>query len=187
MKERLRNIDERVLIVPLWNWNSYRWRRSVWRGGLNRTFMELKPRWGYPLHRLQRVLIVPLWNWNEEKRQEYFRLYPCLNRTFMELKQQGHTIFWQFDYGLNRTFMELKPNTTSTTTSTTSVLIVPLWNWNEATLAAARLLRRGLNRTFMELKRVKGPFSGAKVAGLNRTFMELKQPWCVATATSIVS
>ena len=51
----------------------------------------------------------------------------------------------------NRTFMELKLGEVITTANTQSVLIVPLWNWNDRYGVVIRF-NTGFNRTFMELK-----------------------------------
>ena len=53
------------------------------------------------------------------------------NRTFMELKCSK---LWYIEYpeGSNRTFMELKLRNGARTSFWNSVLIVPLWNWNES-------------------------------------------------------
>ena len=76
-----------VLIVPLWNWNSYTDRDA--------TFDELVlivPLWNWNEEYLvaimifNPVLIVPLWNWNAGCVIFPERLCRSLNRTFMELK-----------------------------------------------------------------------------------------------------
>ena len=55
----------RVLIVPLWNWNT----------------VVINIRW-----RIWPVLIVPLWNWNKGDKAKESESTFGFNRTFMELK-----------------------------------------------------------------------------------------------------
>ena len=53
------------------------------------------------------------------------------------------------------------------------VLIVPLWNWNQAAATPFRLASR-FNRTFMELKYIRFSRYLVIIMRFNRTFMELK-------------
>ena len=140
-----------VLIVPLWNWNATIHRRCSY---------------GYE------VLIVPLWNWNK-KEKTIPHVLNGSNRTFMELKFFDPKTGTFKDYSSNRTFMELKFKFSRTWNRTIfrsnrtfmelkwiilkwilfwlSVLIVPLWNWNDLSLLTLKLANCS-NRTFMELK-----------------------------------
>ena len=96
-----------VLIEPLWNWNCDEGAKGRGRTGINRTFMELKhAKKHYPWCDAI-VLIEPLWNWNSDVCHDRKR-YECINRTFMELK----------------------PLNTNMVKMVTLVLIEPLWNWN---------------------------------------------------------
>ena len=142
---------DRVLIVPLWNWNKREEFDDTEAGSSNRTFMELKSdrsRWA---RSGRNVLIVPLWNWNvcPKNHPPYDA---CSNRTFMELKSRWwrRTAAWRtgsnrtfmelklilsisysFDVSCsNRTFMELKSFPAIPSLGSNKVLIVPLWNWN---------------------------------------------------------
>ena len=122
-------IEQGVLIVPLWNWNTKAnvgpdttpvlivplWNWNLTSDGIagngstssNRTFMELKS-WDCCLHTSSwKVLIVPLWNWNISTLRFGF-LTVCSNRTFMELKYSTSKMTVQSVYSSNRTFMELK-------------------------------------------------------------------------------
>ena len=54
--------DEKVLIVPLWNWNLLSMKLMIFSACFNRTFMELKLSSPYGMKTRQTVLIVPLWN-----------------------------------------------------------------------------------------------------------------------------
>ena len=54
-----------------------------------------------------------------------------------------------------------------------SVLIVPLWNWNEEAANGGNAFEC-FNRTFMELKYGNQLYSDIGQDGFNRTFMELK-------------
>ena len=98
----------RVLIVPLWNWNFYRWLTCKQKA---------------------LVLIVPLWNWNLSVYDDKAR-FPCFNRTFMELKCHLVHPVRLVTKSFNRTFMELKLVCSDSATLIRFVLIVPLWNWN---------------------------------------------------------
>ena len=56
---------------------------------------------------------------------------PSFNRTFMELKWASGIFTNSLVVGFNRTFMELKYTTTRLMSFlNNTVLIVPLWNWN---------------------------------------------------------
>ena len=57
----------------------------------------------------------------------------------------------------------------------TSVLIVPLWNWNTAIQGVKAGASFGSNRTFMELKQATVAQQSSNLQSSNRTFMELKQ------------
>ena len=75
--------------------------------------------------------------------------------------------------GSNRTFMELKYMTSGLEFTLTTVLIVPLWNWN-AQGGQQDNRDGGSNRTFMELKFfLTFTYNDANLRS-NRTFMELK-------------
>ena len=151
----------KVLIVPLWNWNRKKRLASVpWT----------------------EVLIVPLWNWNEFDRLGHQPLNTCFNRTFMELKCGIGRIpitlllvlivpLWNWNmyyaflsedgvYCFNRTFMELK-------------CVFRLWEmwWLVS-----------FNRTFMELKYRGSPHVCKRQRCFNRTFMELK---CIINGLNI--
>ena len=98
----------RVLIVPLWNWNTQQPTPSQMSSSSNCTFMELKffqhilaifvakvlivPLWNWNEVMKQRrktidsVLIVPLWNWNSDKSSWQNSKQASSNCTFMELK-----------------------------------------------------------------------------------------------------
>ena len=69
--------------------------------------------------------------------------------------------------------MELKWWRTKTTHAALSVLIVPLWNWNNRS-AACSLSSLSSNCTFMELKLHQGSQGYAVGKRSNCTFMELK-------------
>ena len=76
------------------------------------------------------------------------------NRTFMELKQQPTAYNKAPAFSSNRTFMELKLFSAFLVSTTISVLIVPLWNWN-SNFTSTRKATTCSNRTFMELKRLR--------------------------------
>ena len=57
------------------------------------------------------------------------------------------------------------------------VLIVPLWNWNNASPIMIKI-NFSSNRTFMELKFGKGRQIVPSCSRSNRTFMELKSDIC---------
>ena len=100
--------DMQVLIVPLWNWNSFDLFAFETMACSNRTFMELKYEYKdgdiNPLPCSNRtfmelkcifksiaseqftVLIVPLWNWNKSTVVDDSSIITSSNRTFMELK-----------------------------------------------------------------------------------------------------
>ena len=96
------------------------------------------------------VLIVPLWNWNVDGSCGNKASF-CFNRTFMELKYSSKKMAWSLQGSFNRTFMELKYVSAFGWSSQSSVLIVPLWNWNFH-LASKNPALGCFNRTFMELK-----------------------------------
>ena len=127
-KSNTMSTNDRVLIVPLWNWNhvyctgwriaacsnctfmelkssNYIVRRTAWCS--NCTFMELKLPRGILPSMKSVVLIVPLWNWN-------------------------------LGGGVDSLPAE-------------EVLIVPLWNWNSRYTQTASE-KMSSNCTFMELK-----------------------------------
>ena len=58
-------MERRVLIAPLWNWNS--------QDASNNIISK-------------QVLIAPLWNWNKKTKKELKAEETGSNRTFMELK-----------------------------------------------------------------------------------------------------
>ena len=140
-----------VLIVPLWNWNKVDSRTSIFIGGSNCTFMELKslcrikecswlfvlivPLWNWnskkKIHKylFQKVLIVPLWNWNIGLTNADATLSSS-NCTFMELKFYNSSDSVNPLKCSNCTFMELKSSKSSNLLRSRTVLIVPLWNWN---------------------------------------------------------
>ena len=74
---------------------------------------------------------------------------------------------------LNRTFVELKQNGSVDAFSWHTVLIEPLWNWNRVRSWAWRWMAC-LNRTFVELKLSCTVSGGGGSVSLNRTFVELK-------------
>ena len=76
-----------LLIVPLWNWNMV----------IDIVFLPFFS-----------LLIVPLWNWNGNRLRRMWGYSRTFNRTFMELKLSGRTIFCSPSLSFNRTFMELK-------------------------------------------------------------------------------
>ena len=122
--------DSRVLIVPLWNWNSHSCRRKN-----GKIYVLIVPLWNWNekwiLHApwLDWVLIVPLWNWNSS-------FHPFFSRIS----------------GSNCTFMELKYMFGMKLDTANKVLIVPLWNWNMNKIDAAFYRLGSSNCTFMELK-----------------------------------
>ena len=122
----------------------------------NRTFMELKC------------------NQGEAGNGKAFRS----NRTFMELKSAYHTRRQQRHSCSNRTFMELKFKINNYISFFQSVLIVPLWNWNNWAAWERALPKICSNRTFMELKWETEERLRLKCARSNRTFMELKCTIC---------
>ena len=152
MIERNRNLyRHKVLIVPLWNWNTG---VLMFRG------------------RCRFVLIVPLWNWNKSKIYNIF-FNQRSNRTFMELKLPTPSFarmylavlivpLWNWNVRFRRSMRK-----------TLNVLIVPLWNWNEE---KGILDKRHScsNRTFMELKWLIAFCCCINFCCSNRTFMELK-------------
>ena len=77
---------EKVLIVPLWNWNYHQIFACYLISGFNRTFMELKYHWSISVPKITAVLIVPLWNWNFVDQLTPDTSILSFNRTFMELK-----------------------------------------------------------------------------------------------------
>ena len=98
---------EKVLIVPLWNWNKRGLGIKLLTPCSNCTFMELKLRRVWNSWFSLSVLIVPLWNWNiRTLRGSSFA--KGSNCTFMELKytiELWHTTRLSSS---NCTFMELK-------------------------------------------------------------------------------
>ena len=124
-----------VSIVPLWNWNH--------RG---RTYHQKDS---------YCVSIVPLWNWNAASAHRVGMRQVCLNRTFMELKSRtlsptalSISQSQSYLYGI-----EIQKNRLRNWRATsTTVSIVPLWNWNGFLSPKALRLNVCLNRTFMELK-----------------------------------
>ena len=165
--------NTKVLIVPLWNWNTkYRPHRKH-RVSSNRTFMELKFRLldlcGYGIA----VLIVPLWNWNSDVRKVFPLDSYGSNRTFMELKLLLMPSTNSIVLRSNRTFMELKFLSMMAFLTLYHVLIVPLWNWNMRWTYKI-IVNNGSNRTFMELKFMILSLRRWLTSCSNRTFMELK-------------
>ena len=85
-------------------------------------------------------------------------VYKGSNRTFMELK------FDEFERNQvppacsNRTFMELKYIKWFVNGVELTVLIVPLWNWNNGDFSFVPIIESS-NRTFMELKFVNLQFA----------------------------
>ena len=75
----------KVLIVPLWNWNKKVAKHVNNCARSNCTFMELKCLCFFTMGAQMYVLIVPLWNWNYMGGAEggFARGSNC---TFMELK-----------------------------------------------------------------------------------------------------
>ena len=113
--------------------------------------MELKYLITYTLNLRSQVLIVPLWNWNSVQILQVILEFR-FNRTFMELKWlQGPLSMLRRD-SFNRTFMELKCSNLMRLARRLTVLIVPLWNWNNNLALRYNLDEACFNRTFMELK-----------------------------------
>ena len=73
------------------------------------------------------------------------------NRTFMELKCRLERVPSSRLDSFNRTFMELKCLLLCCYACLIFVLIVPLWNWNDASVEGTKEWVC-FNRTFMELK-----------------------------------
>ena len=140
-----------VLIVPLWNWNSFALTAFCCTGCFNRTFMELKSYSFSGIQMFLKVLIVPLWNWNLRLSSHSLRLGFRFNRTFMELKYLINAAKIIAERCFNRTFMELKWLSQGGNCWWIYVLIVPLWNWNW-NCQTSSIRRMSFNRTFMELK-----------------------------------
>ena len=121
-------------------------------------------------HRM--VLIVPLWNWNKT----YFANDGdgvSFNRTFMELKSVFFLTSRPYPLGFNRTFMELKYEKWIRRSWSLSVLIVPLWNWNNGNF---EIDEEGNLVLIVPLWNwnLKGFARRLNVSWFNRTFMELK-------------
>ena len=165
-------LNNLVLIVPLWNWNRRALRPAARISGFNRTFMELKYRIQFRDNKVSRVLIVPLWNWNLTD-ISLATYQDSFNRTFMELKCSTIARLSLHDDSFNRTFMELKCINDRWLRVNKSVLIVPLWNWNDL-CRACTAPEVCFNRTFMELKYLKLAYDFSAKTRFNRTFMELK-------------
>ena len=97
-----------VLIVPLWNWNTY-----IGQTVFGFDLVLIVPLWNWnELSENQekpqkQVLIVPLWNWNRVA-CEFSLAIVSSNRTFMELKYTIIKNNSETLHGSNRTFMELK-------------------------------------------------------------------------------
>ena len=70
--------------------------------------------------------------------------------------------------------MELKLTGINAIKDGVSVLIVPLWNWNEKAQLKPLIKIFSFNRTFMELKYSYHLQGNAADISFNRTFMELK-------------
>ena len=129
MKDIEKSLGIKVLIVPLWNWN-YDSEESQNKGArFNCTFMELKYDSMKPGAAFYIVLIVPLWNWNW-RTSDGRHANACFNCTFMELKWKDWRRHGVAGHRFNCTFMELKWSDGVAAFSVPSVLIVPLWNWN---------------------------------------------------------
>ena len=129
----------------------------------------------------------------------------CFNRTFMELKWTWRDSMSVPSLRFNRTFMELKcafravadgkmtvlivplwnwnDNAINTPNLSILVLIVPLWNWNKIRMPIIKCSTMSFNRTFMELKWWEINVVSIVMIGFNRTFMELKLPCELCTAT----
>ena len=99
---------EKVLIVPLWNWNKRGLGIKLLTPCSNCTFMELKLRRVWNSWFSLSVLIVPLWNWNRLSIRKLRKTVQSSNCTFMELKYIQRFIKRFRQYGSNCTFMELK-------------------------------------------------------------------------------
>ena len=77
-----------VLIVPLWNWNDWRGRFRWFGHGINCTVVELKlSEASTGPSPVILVLIVPLWNWNLFLTLTYNNEHLRINCTVVELKQ----------------------------------------------------------------------------------------------------
>jgi len=104
----------KVLIEPMWNWNS---QVSVFRSS---SLM---------------VLIEPMWNWNEIPYEDYFTENVSFNRTNVELKLKSLLPEAYERPGFNRTNVELKRTSSSyLSLRGDTVLIEPMWNWNGSTI-----------------------------------------------------
>ena len=123
------------------------------------------------------------------------KFFFCFNRTFMELKSLYLRKKGWLSPSFNRTFMELKCAKKQDMEILETVLIVPLWNWNNENEVGQTIEKRVLivplwnwnmdafdesrldirfNRTFMELKYLRNIISQLENYSFNRTFMELK-------------
>ena len=122
---------ERVLIVPLWNWNkvfAIEARKGKMR--INCTVVELKPIIVRFCVFICFVLIVPLWNWNIIAYYDIFKNYYVLI-----VPLWNWNLFCIFHLlrdllRINCTVVELKHYQKRRVLPRHFVLIVPLWNWN---------------------------------------------------------
>ena len=153
MDRRLARHRRRLLIVPLWNWNT-----------------TASPAWAASL----RLLIVPLWNWNScpsgrsrppatfnrtivelkyGKAVGSCTSHTTFNRTIVELKSEFKNFTASDNKAFNRTIVELKfRHDRIASGGLLNLLIVPLWNWNVSGSVRRRLSTLTFNRTIVELK-----------------------------------
>ena len=143
---------QKVLIVPLWNWNIIKLFRIWW---------------------IKAVLIVPLWNWNPVGTSTFFQGL-SFNRTFMELKYSRRASIRGRQRSFNRTFMELKLVWTGRIAPRLDVLIVPLWNWNICRRSKSLKYSQVLIVPLWNWNFIKKDGMIVARDSFNRTFMELK-------------
>ena len=151
-------IFARLLIEPLWNWNSFficcNCCASI---AFNRTTMELKPVITFWLHLIPCALLIePLWNWNPRRTYRPAECSLPFNRTTMELK-------------LNRRNARLVTPCVNPTFNRTTMELKHCCAW------AHRQHCIPFNRTTMELKHTNSSFCLLIQKPFNRTTMELKQ------------
>ena len=124
---------ERVLIVPMRNWNSEKSTSN-------------------PLLRFA-VLIVPMRNWNQSS-PGWASIPPPLFWSYLWGIETAPGFLWTFalSYGSDRTYEELKRDSSEHERLTSCVLIVPVRNWNTSQLAFSAVTGSGSDRTYEELK-----------------------------------
>ena len=101
-----------LLIAPVWNWNFIRrWIGPNGRRAFNRTSLELKQQAVLYAMAQTELLIAPVWNWNERFPQWRWKNW-TFNRTSLELKHCKGDTSERTRISFNRTSLELKPRTT---------------------------------------------------------------------------